>query len=107
MQDYVLCMSLIELYQSSKNKEWRKQVKERQTAIFKFLEANGLNRVPLLDSSGNVPEEFELKCSHLVEDGVKLFAKAVPAWERARDKDGNISNIKQLEDGLKKIRSEK
>ncbi len=32
-----------------------------------------------------------------------MFAKAIPAWQRARDKDGNLANIKLLEDGLKKI----
>ncbi len=107
MQDFLVYMSLTELYHSSKSREWRKQVKDRQAVIFKFLQDNGLSKVPLLDSCGNVPEDFELRSSHLVEEGIKLFAKAVPAWQRARDRDGKLSNIYQLENGLKKLRADK
>ena len=107
MQDHLIYMSLADLYQSSKSREWRNQVRDRQAVIFKFLQDNELSKIPLFDATGNVPEDFELRYSHLVEDGVKLFAKAVPAWQRARDRDGKLSNIYQLENGLKKIRADK
>ncbi|WP_369944447.1 hypothetical protein [Xanthomonas medicagonis] len=107
MQDFLVYMSLTELYQSSKSREWRKQVKDRQAVIFKFLQDNGLSKVPLLDSCGDVSEDFELRSSHLVEEGIKLFAKAVPAWQRAGDRDGKLSNIYQLENGFKKLRADK
>ena len=95
--------SVIDFYQSSKNKEWRKQVKDRQTAIFRFLEKNALSTIKLTDEEGEAIENLTLMRSHLSENGAKLFEKAIPAWERARDKDGDVSNVKQLEKALQKL----
>lgn len=103
MQDHLISPSLLEMYQSSKNKQWRAQVKAKTTIVFKFLQENGLSHVVLLDSSGEAIEDLVLMRSHLTAAGAKLFEKAIPAWDRARDRDGNLSNIKQLEDGLRKI----
>lgn len=103
MQDHLISPSLLEMYQSSKNKQWRAQVKAKTTIVFKFLQENGLSHVELLDPSGEAIEDLVLMRSHLTAAGAKLFEKAIPAWDRARDKDGNLSNIKQLENGLRKI----
>ena len=103
MQDYLISPSLLEMYQSSKSKQWRAQVKAKTTIVFRFLQENGLSHVELLDSSGEAIEDLVLMRSHLTAAGAKLFEKAIPAWDRARDKDGNLSNIKQLENGLKNI----
>ena len=103
MDDYLIYPSVAEIYQSSKNKDWRRQVKERQTVIFKFLEEHDLSLIELTDSSGEAKEDLILMRSHLTENGAKLFEKAIPAWERARDKDGNLSNLDALQNGLKQI----
>ena len=76
---------------------------KRQTVIFKFLEEHDLSLIELTDSSGEAKEDLILMRSHLTENGAKLFEKAIPAWERARDKDGNLSNLDALQNGLKQI----
>lgn len=103
MPEFLVSPSLLDLYQATKSREWRAQVKAKITVIFKFLQDNNLSNVRLLDESGEAIEDLVLMRSHLTEAGVKMFAKAIPAWQRARDKDGNLANIKLLEDGLKKI----
>lgn len=95
--------SVLDLYQSSKSKEWRSRVKARTTIIYKFLRDHGLSKIELLDDLGEAIEDLVLMRSHLTDAGAKLFEKAIPAWDRARDKDGNLCNLTQLENGLKKI----
>jgi hypothetical protein len=106
MNDYLVSPSLLDLYQATKSRDWRAQVKAKITVIFKFLQDNNLVNVRLLDASGEAIEGLVLMRSHPTEAGVRMFEKAIPAWQRARDKDGNLSNLTQLENGLKKILAE-
>ncbi|MBB6366708.1 hypothetical protein FHR56_001821 [Xanthomonas sacchari] len=106
MEDFMMSPSLVDMYQSSKNKEWRSRVKAKTTIVYRFLRDHGLSKIELLDESGDAIEDLVLMRSHLTDAGAKLFEKAIPAWDRARDKDGNLSNLTQLENGLKKILAE-
>lgn len=107
MSDFMMCLSIEDLFKSSKNTAWREQVVRKRTAMFKFLRENSLVLVDPLDESGRPRENFVLMRSHLTDEGFEMFKKSIPSWEKARDRDGNIDNVGILENGLQKIRSAK
>ena len=47
---------------------------------------------------------LSLMRSHLTDAGDEMFNKAIPNWQKARDKDGNLDNLSILERGLNNIK---
>lgn len=94
-----MCLSIADLFKSSKNAAWREQVVKRRTVMFQFLRDNGLILIDPIDDSGAPRQEFVLMRSHLTDDGFEMIKKVIPSWRKARDRDGNIENIGILEKG--------
>ena len=105
MEDFLVSLSINDLYKSSKNTTWRKQKKKKSIVIYKFLKEHKLIIVDPFDENGNLKMDFTLMESHLTNVGSEMFKKTIPSWERARDKDGNLENLAILEKGLEKIRA--
>ncbi|MGF6213657.1 hypothetical protein [Comamonas sp. 4034] len=104
MQDYLVCPPVNEIYQSSKNLTWRKQVLDKRRVIFQFLKDNNLILIDPFLKNGEVNMELSLMRSHLTDVGDEMFNKIIPNWQKARDKDGNLENVSILKNGLNNIK---
>ena len=104
MQDHLIWPSINDIYQSSKNITWRKQVLESSIVIFRFLHENNLLLVNPFDENGNVLIDLSLMRSDVTDIGDEMFSKTIPNWQKARDRDGNLKNLSILENGLKNIK---
>ncbi len=104
MKDYLVWPSVNEIYQSSKNLTWRKQVLDKRKVIFQFLKDNDLILINPFLENGEINMNLSLMRSHLTDAGDEMFNKAIPNWQKARDKDGNLDNLSILERGLNNIK---
>ena len=104
MDNYLIWPSVNDVYKSSKNTAWRRQVLEKSVVIMRFLKVNNLLRVEPFDANGELNLDLALMRSDVTDDGDAMFEKVIPSWQKARDKDGKINNLEILEKGLKKIR---
>ena len=107
MKDYLVWPSIDEIYKSSKNLTWRKQILDKSKVIFQFLKDNNLIFVNPFLENGEVDTSLKLMRSHLTDIGDEMFNKVIPKWQKARDKDGNLDNIAILEKGLNNIKEKK
>lgn len=77
---------------------------EKERAIFNsvttFLNENGLVRVPLSFPEGGDWEGFEIRQSHLTDQGWLVMSKALSKWLAGIDRGRDPSNITQLEKAL-------
>ncbi len=91
---------------ASKSKDFRSQIFQQYTSIFKFLYDKNLIKINPLNELGEVKEDLIVYKSDLTENGLELFKKAIPSWQRNVDRSGNYENISSLEKALAKLCAE-
>ena len=107
MGNHIVWCSLNDFYQQSKSASWRARAKLSQESLFRYLKDKNLVMIEVLSETGEAIPELSLRESNLTQEGKKFFEKAVPAWQRARDKDGDYANTGILKKVLETIRTEK
>ena len=83
MEDFLVSLSINDLYKSSKNTTWRKQVLEKSIVIYKFLKEHKLIIVDPFDENGN------LKRVRTDKNGY-IFANASDAYEDKQNQDSTL-----------------
>jgi hypothetical protein len=104
-QDDWLIIDFPAIYGASKSRDYRSRVAQQFTVIFKFLKDNELMRIDPLDENDEVRLDLIVYGRDCEPIGIQMFAKAIPNWLKARDKDQNVANLGLLEKGLAKLRS--
>lgn len=105
-QDDWLIFDFSVIHGASKSLDYRNGVVRQCTAVFKFLKDNGLLRIDPLDEHGEIRRDLIVYGRDFLDPiGIQMFAKAIPSWFKARDKDQNVANLSILEKGLAKLRS--
>lgn len=92
----------------NKSTEWQNMITERSTALLLFLKKNNLLvNVDPFDTTGVLKPDTVIKKSNTTDEGLELFKKAIPSWEKYLDKGGSVDNLSILEKALEKIKSSK
>jgi len=100
--------SLPMLLSRNKSQEWQDMILGRTSALLLFLkDKNLLVNVEPFDEGGKLKPDTVIKKSNVTTEGLELFKKAIPNWEKYLDKGGAVNNLSILEKGLEKIGSSK
>jgi hypothetical protein len=91
------------LYSRNRSAEYQERIVLKLTVLLDFLKKNNLIFVEPFRSDGSLDLDLILRKNDAKPECVELFRKVIPGWLSYLDKGGDISNIKRLSEGLKKI----
>lgn len=87
------------------NTEPREKTIRRTFVFANFLQQNGLTVRRLVESEGEIDDDFTIRSDDLTEEGMTVVKLAYDKWLRKVDRGMDPSNIAVLERALKKVRS--
>ena len=98
--------SLPMLLTRNSSQDWKEMILTRTSVLMNFLKNNELLiSVEPFDEKGQLKQDLIVKKSNVTDEGLELFKKTIPNWEKYLDKNGTVENISILEKGLAKIRN--
>jgi len=104
MQDFVI--DKVSWHTSVKgNPETMSDIRERFWQVTAFLQQHRLVTHPLAAGIDEIGEEFEIRRSHVTENGFRLLQAAYDKWLRKLDKGMAPSDMRLFERELSKLKA--